>query len=230
MRGGHIHGVRARNCVLACWNSAIPFLMPELPAEQKRALGYPVKVPMMYTNTFIRNWTSFKKLGMSRISYPAMYHTSCRLDTGVSIGGYECPRSPDEPIVLHLVGNPNAPGLPRKEQNRVGMRDMLATSFETIEYETRKQLARALEGGGFDPVEDILAITANRWPHGYAYTYDTLADPDVPDADRPHVLGRAPFGKVAIANADAGAAAYTNVSIDEAHRAVQELMLANGLK
>lgn len=61
-------------------------------------------------------------------------------------------------------------------------------------------------------------------------TYDTLADPDVPDADRPHVLGRKSFGKVAIANADAGAAAYTNVSINEAHRAVQELMLANGLK
>ena len=230
VRGGKVHGVRARNCVMACWNGVIPYLMPELPAEQKDALAYPVKVPLMYTNAFIRNWTSFKTLGISRISYPAMYHTSCRLDTGVSIGGYECSQSSDDPIVLHMVRHPNTPGLPRREQHRRGMRDMLTTPFETIEYETRQQLARALAGGGFDPAEDILAITANRWPHGYAYTYDTLADPDVPDADRPHVLGRRPFGKVAIANADAGAAAYTNVAIDEAHRAVQELMLANGLK
>ena len=230
VRGGKVHGVRAHNCVMACWNAVVPYLMPELPAEQKDALAYPVKVPLMYTNAFIRNWRSFKKLDISQISYPAMYHTSCRLDTGVSIGGYECPASPDEPIVLHMVHHQNTPGLPRREQHRLGMRDMLTTPFETIEYETRQQLARALEGGGFDPAGDILAITANRWPHGYAYTYDTLADPDVPDADRPHVLGRRPFGKVAIANADAGAAAYTNVAIDEAHRAVQELMLANGLK
>jgi spermidine dehydrogenase len=189
-----------------------------------------VKVPMMYTNVFIKNWRAFKELGVSRVSYPAMYHSSCSLDYPVSMGGYECTQSPDEPIVLHMSRNPNEPGLPRKDQQRAGMLDMLMTPFETIELETRDQLTRALGGGGFDPAEDILAITANRWPHGYAYTYDTLGDPDVPDAERPHVLGRKPFGKIAIANADAGAAAYTNVAIDQADRAVQELMLANGLK
>jgi len=80
-----------------------------------------------------------------------------------------------------------------------------------------------LSGGGFDPAEDILGITVNRWPHGYSYTPDTLSDPDVPEAERPHVVGRQPFGRVAIANSDAGAAAFTNTAIDEAHRAVSEL-------
>ena len=230
VRDGKLVRVRARNCLLACWNHVVPYLVPDLPREQKEALGYAVKVPMMYTNVFIRNWRAFKELGVSRLSYPAMYHSSCRLDSPVSMGGYECTQSPDEPIVLHMVRNPNKPGLPRKDQQRAGMLDMLTTPFKTIELETRDQLARALQGGGFDPAEDILAITANRWPHGYAYTYDTLADPDVPDAERPHVLGRKPFGKIAIANADAGAAAYTNVAIDQADRAVRELMLANGLK
>lgn len=230
VRDGTLVKVRARNCLLACWNHVVPYLVPDLPQAQKDALGYAVKVPMMYTNVFIRNWRAFKELGVSRLSYPAMYHSSCRLDYPVSMGGYECTQSPDEPIVLHLVRNPNRPGLPRKDQQRAGMLDMLMTPFETIELETRDQLTRALEGGGFDAAEDILAITANRWPHGYAYTYDTLADPDIPDADRPHVVGRKPFGKIAIANADAGAAAYTNVAIEQADRAVQELMLANGLK
>ena len=230
VRDGNLVRVRARNCLLACWNHVVPYLVPDLPQEQKDALGYAVKVPMMYTNVFIRNWRAFKELGVSRLSYPAMYHTSCRLDYPVSMGGYECTQSPDDPIVLHLVRNPNAPGMPRKDQQRAGMLDMLTTPFEEIELQTRDQLTRALGGGGFDPAEDILAITANRWPHGYAYTYDTLADPDVPDADRPHVVGRKPFGQIAIANADAGAAAYTNVAIDQADRAVQELMLANGLK
>ncbi len=170
VRGRKVHGVRAHNCVMAYWNAVVPYLMPELPAEQKDALAYPVKVPLMYTNAFIRNWRSFKKLGISRISCPAMYHTSCRLDTGVSIGGYECPTSPDEPIVLHMVHHPNTPGLPRREQHRLGMRDMLTTPFETIEYETRQQLARALEGGGFDrpwtswPLRQIDGRTATPTP------------------------------------------------------------------
>jgi hypothetical protein len=34
---------------------------------------------------------------------------------------------------------------------------------------------------------------------------------------------------VTIANADAGAAAFTNQAIDEAHRAVKELFVKNGL-
>ena len=47
--------------------------------------------------------------------------------------------------------------------------------------------------------------------------------------DRPHVVGRKRFGRIAIANSDAGAAAFTNQAIDEAHRAVEELFVANGL-
>jgi len=82
---------------------------------------------------------------------------------------------------------------------------------------------------GFDHHRDILAITVNRWPHGYAYTYDTLGDPDLPERDRPHVIGRQPWGRITIANADSAAQAYTNAAIDMAHRAVGELLVARGL-
>jgi len=51
----------------------------------------------------------------------------------------------------------------------------------------------------------------------------------VPPEQRPHVIGRQRFGRVAIANADAGAAAFTNQAIDEAHRAVEELFVFDGL-
>jgi hypothetical protein len=63
----------------------------------------------------------------------------------------------------------------------------------------------------------------------YPYSYDSLGDPDMPPEQRPHVVGRQRFGSVAIANADAGAAAFTNQAIDEAHRAVQELLMSHGL-
>ena len=221
--------VRAANCILACYNALIPHLLPELPAKQKEALQYGVKVPMMYNNVLIRRWSAFQKLGVSSISAPGMYHTTTGIDTASSIGGYKAVTTPEEPVVLHLVRNPNKPGLPRKEQNRAGQQELLSTTFEQFEREIRRQLGRMLAGGGFDPATDIVGITVNRWPYGYAYTYDSLNDPDVPPEHRPHVVGRQRFGSVAIANSDAGAAAFTNQAIDEAHRAVQELFVAHGL-
>ena len=102
-------------------------------------------------------------------------------------------------------------------------------TFEQFELQIRRQLTRMLAGGGFDAAQDIAAITVNRWPYGYAYTYDTLADPDLPSEQRPHIIGRQRFGLVSIANSDAGAAAFTNQAMDEANRAVQELLVRQGL-
>lgn len=221
--------VTAANVILACFNNIIPFLVPDLPADQKEALRYASKVPMQVTNVLLRNWESLKRLGVSSIHAPNGYHTELMLDTPLVIGGYESVHDAREPAVVQLVRNPNKPGLPRRDQNRAGRAEMLATSFETIEYETRSQLNRMLGPAGFDAHRDILAITVNRWPHGYAYTYDTLGDPDIPDADRPHVRGRRMFGRIAIANADSGAAAFTNVAIDQAERAVQECLISRGL-
>ena len=64
----------------------------------------------------------------------------------------------------------------------------------------------------------------NRWPHGYAPENNPLYDADLPEAERAYVRGRARFGRIAIANSDAGAGAYTDVAIEQAHRAVYELL------
>lgn len=228
-RDGKISGVRARNCILACYNRLIPSLLPEIPDRQKQALEYPVKVPMMYTNVLLKRWTAFEKLGVSHFSAPGMYYPSVSLDPGTTVGGYQGITTPDQPALVHMVANPNRPGLPRKEQNRVGQQELLSMTFEQFELQIRRQLTRMLAGGGFDAAQDIAAITVNRWPYGYAYTYDTLADPDLPSEQRPHIIGRQRFGLVSIANSDAGAAAFTNQAMDEANRAVQELLVRQGL-
>ena len=41
-------------------------------------------------------------------------------------------------------------------------------TFADFELRIRDQLARMRSAGGFDTAEDILAITVNRWPYGYA--------------------------------------------------------------
>jgi spermidine dehydrogenase len=40
------------------------------------------------------------------------------------------------------------------------------------------------------------------------------------------IAARKRFGRIAIANADSGMGAYTDVAIDQAHRAVTELLSA----
>jgi spermidine dehydrogenase len=102
--------------------------------------------------------------------------------------------------------------------------ELLTTPFETFERNVRDELGRMLSGGGFDPARDIEALTVNRWSHGYAYYYNSLFDPDWPASQRPCVVGRKRFGRIAIANSDAAASAYTDAAIDQAHRAVGELL------
>ena len=214
---------------MACFNMVIPFIVPALPAAQKEALHYASKVPMMYTNVLVKNWRPWAKLGVKSISAPNGYHIGASLDTPMNIGGYASAFTPDEPVVIHMVRNPNQPGLPRKEQNRLGRAQMQAEEYPAIEREIRMQLQRMLGPAGFSAARDIAAITVNRWPHGYAYTYDTLGDPDIPDEQRPHILGRQTFGRIAIANADASASSFTNTAIDMADRAVQECLISRGL-
>jgi spermidine dehydrogenase len=218
-----IYNVRAKGAVLACWNMMIPYLCPELPDPQKEALKYGAKVPLVYSVVAVKNWEAFEKLGIQRVSCPGMYHTGVGLDQAVSIGEYKCSQTPKEPILLRMTRTPCQPGLSERDQHKVGRGELLTTSFESFERKIRDQLSRVLSSGGFDSARDIAAITVNRWPHGYAYEYNPLWDPDWQEGQRPCDMARKRFGRIAIANSDAAAAAYTDQAIDQAYRAVREL-------
>lgn len=217
--------VRGKRCVLACWHTMIPYLCPELPSEQKKALAFAVKVPLVYTNVVLKNWLAFQRLGVSAVYAPGSYHSEMNLDLPVSIGPYRCPRDPSSSIVVHMMRVPCHPGLAARDQHRAGRLELFQTTFETFERNIRDQMARTLAEGGFDPARDIAAITVNRWPHGYAYQYNSLWDPFwLAGEEGPCAIARRPFGRIAIANSDAGAYAYTDSAIDQAYRAVQDLM------
>jgi spermidine dehydrogenase len=226
VRDGKAYTARANGCVLACWNMMIPYLCPELPAAQKAALHDLVKTPLVYTSVALRNWQSFHKLGIHSVYAPGCYHTNISLNPRVDVGSYRSPTNPSEPILVHMTRTPCKPGLSEHDQNRAGRAELLATSFETFERNIREQLVRTLSAGGFDPATDIQAITVNRWPHGYAPEYNPLSEPELPPEQWPNVVGRARFGRIVIANSDSGRAAYTDSAIDQANRAVSELLLA----
>jgi spermidine dehydrogenase len=217
--------VRADRCILACYNSAIPYLCPELSEQQVEGLRYSVKVPLVYTKVMARNWRAFAELGVSFVYYTRDFYKQVELDYPVSIGDYAFGKSPDEPMVLHMCHVPYFEDLKGPEQWRAGRRQLLSTPFAAYEAHAYDQLDQALSGAGFDVERDISGITVNRWSHGYAYNPGLLWEPEWTDeARKPWVIGRQAFGRIAIANSDAGASADTNTAISEAHRAVNELL------
>jgi spermidine dehydrogenase len=225
VRDGQAHRVRGGTCVMACYNSVIPHLCPELPEDQKEHLHMAVRRPFVATNVVVRDWRAFERLGVARIHCPGEYFESVNLDDySNSFGDYRTGELPDEPAVVRLWASPSAPGLPVRDQWRAAREELLTMSFETFERGIRDQLARALGEGGFDPARDIEAIFVNRWPHGYAGAGNDLFDPDWGYDEAPWVLGRKRFGRIAIANSDAAATCLTQAAFDQAHRAVQELI------
>ena len=60
----------------------------------------------------------------------------------------------------------------------MGRQQIYMTPFETYEQQVRDQLQSLLGQFGFSHETDIQAITVNRIPHGYAYPYLALDDPE----------------------------------------------------
>ncbi|HJO03099.1 MAG TPA: FAD/NAD(P)-binding protein [Acidobacteriota bacterium] len=233
VRRGRARRVRADRCVLACYNGIIPRLCDELPDMQRRALSSSLKAPLIYTNVLIRNWAAFAKLGVRSVRCPGSYFENVNLPPAISIGSYRHATTPDDPIVVRMWRIPLEPaarGRSVPEQWKAARRGLLATTFETFERNIRDQLGRILSGGGFDPARDIEAITVNRWPHGYAYGQDMETGQvawrvdEVPPERASWLIARKPFGRIAIANSDAGAWAMTETAMAQAHRAVSELL------
>jgi len=222
---GNAHTVRGKKCIMACYNRAIPYLCPELPQEQREALSYGVKIPLSYTKVLVRNWRSFAELGLDFVYYTKDFFKQVELDYPVSLGKYKFGSSPNDPMVLHMCHAHYSPDIRGPEQWRESRRRLLSTPFSTFEYHVRDQLDQALSGAGFDAGRDVHAITVNRWAHGYPYKPVLLWEPDWQDeASKPWVVGRKPFGRIFIANSDAGAASGTNSAIVQGYRAVQELL------
>ena len=224
VNAGKVTRVAARDCVLACYHAMIPYIAPETGPEQRAALHANVRAPLVYVNVVVRNWQPWHKLGVAYLENPGGTF-SAMLDFPVSLDGYQFTSDPSQPTCLHMMHTPAAAnqGLDMREQYRAGRRRLYTMTFDDFEREIRDELGRMLGGAGFDFDRDVTAITVNRWPHGYAYTPTPLYD-DPAEQAKTARRARQRIGRIAIANSDSGWDAYTHVAIDQAHRAVQELV------
>lgn len=222
---GRVVRVRSKHTVLACYHSVIPHLCPELPSAQKDAQKYQVKRPLILTNVLLRDSKAFDNLDIAGAYCPGRLHGAMWQVKGVNTAGYRHDWDDDGSVPVMFWGSVRPPDatVSVKEQHRASRALMLAMTFGDFEREVRTVLDGILGSAGFEVQKDILAITVNRWPHGYSYDYLDLWDPEWPEGLAPHEIARQTVGNIAIANADAGADAYTHVAIDEALRAVSDL-------
>ena len=217
--------ITADHCVLACYNSLIPHLCPEMPEPQKQGLSYGVKTPFVYANVLLENGRAYSELAATLFQCPYDPFQWVSTAPSMSIGGYEPPRGPDDPMVVFMMHSPmTEPEQPisARGQLRIGRHKIYSTPFARYEQQIRDQLQSLLGKHGFNHETDIRAITVNRIPHGYAYAYLALDDPEWPEGQAPHEIGRAQFGRISIANTDSEAIALMDAAFDAAWRAVQE--------
>jgi spermidine dehydrogenase len=217
--------VRAKQVCVAAWNMIAADIVKGLPSQQREALQYSVKVPLLTANVALRSWQPLADVGVAEVVAPAM-PWSYGLTDPVSMGGYQFANDASQPVVLHLDYNvPTAPGRSAKDQFVYGQEHVQQTPFEYLEYTMRDLMARSLAGSTFDPARDIAGFTVNRWPQGYAYELLGLWDSSVygPEEQRPYYIARQPFGRISFANTDSAGTAYADTAIAEAHRAVNDL-------
>ena len=225
VRDGKLARVRAAHCVMAGYHMMIPYVMRELPKRQRDAMSQNVKAPLVYVKVAVRNWKPWVARRVHEIANPMGFYSRVKLDYPVSLGDYRFARTPDEPMVLHLVHVPTlrGPGIDLRTRLRAGRAQLFATPFDTFERNARDELTRMLGAGGFDADRDIAAITVSRWGHGYSYSGSSLFDKDGDD-ERIPALARRRAGRVAFANSDANWEPYAHGAFDQAHRAVNDLL------
>lgn len=223
---GKLKTVTGSQVVLACWNRVIPKITDELAQPQIDALNDQIKVPLIYGTVLISNWTAFDKLKIDGFEAPNAFWRAVFLDDPVSVGDYKFAADPTEPMLLHLWSVPVSgdKGISARDQATAGRYALTTLAFEDMERELRDLMNRALKDGGFDAARDIEAITINRWSHGYALEYMRPWDQFWPDGPLPIEAARKGWGRIAIANSDSGAYAYAHSAIDQAGRAVNELI------
>ncbi len=219
--------VRAKDCVLASWNMMIPYLCPELPAAQKAALHKLIKTPLVYTSVALRNWQRVPEARHQPESARRAAITPRSRSTSRSISAATKPRAIAGRTRSWCTwcARPASPACRSASSTRPAAPNCCRPRSRPSSATSATSSAARLAAGGFDPARDIAGITVNRWPHGYAP--NTIPCSSRSAAPTQHAQRRRPrqrFGRIAIANSDSGMAAYTDIAIDQAHRAVGEIL------
>ncbi len=214
---GRVFRVRARSVIMAGWGMAAKHIVPELPTEQRLALDQYRYTSAIYINVLLRHWRPMAKLGLYEMYLPGGFCTWMHISDPLHVGSYRPEYHPDNPTILSMYKYIYKPGLDPTEQMTLGRMEMQDTPFEVYERQIRQELHNMFGPWGFDPANDILAVTLNRWGHGYNFFHAPGEE-----GKAPYKLGRVKLGRISFAGADAGGSPWTQLALQQGRRAALE--------
>jgi spermidine dehydrogenase len=191
-------------------------IVPGLAEAQRQAMAEYHYCACLYINVVLRQWRPIADVGAFSMQLPGGYCTWMEVADPLAVGPYRPRYHPDSPTVLSMYKYLYTRGLPPVEQMRRARRELEHRSFADHEREIRAELLHMFGRHGFDPREDILAITVNRWGHAYNFFAPTQGAPE------PYERGRQAVGRISFAGADAGGIPWTMAALEQADRAARE--------
>lgn len=225
-RDGKVHRVKARAVVMAGGGWITKHVVRDLPRRHREAYDQFNYSAAVVANVAVHHWRFLHKLGLSGGRWFEGFGFWTEVRTTATFGSDTSKIGPDSPTILSVIAPFYYPGLPVAEQCSKGRAELLSTPFRDFEFKVRDQFDQMFAASGFDAKRDIAGIILNRWGHhfivpqpGFVYGKDGNRPPG-------EVLRNSPFGRIAFAHTDLTGGNGHHLSIQEAHRAVSQLLPA----
>lgn len=223
-QGGRVYRVKARTVVMAGGSWTTRHIVRDLPESHAAAYDQFYRSPCLMANVACRNWRFLYKMGISGCRWFEGIGNYLEVRKIATLGSDSRTISPDSPVVLTLKVLYTYPGLTTAAQGHKGRAEMISMSFREYERQIRQQFTEMFERTGFDARRDIAGIILNRWGHAYLNPQPGFFfGPGGKPAAR-QVLRQCPFGRIAFANTDLAGIMDHRCSIQEAHRAIEQLL------
>ena len=175
-------------------------------------------------NVAVRNWRFLHKMGLTECQWFEGLGNYFALRKMATFGTQQPTINPDSPTVLTFKILFSSPGLSLEEQTIRGRTELLSTPFRSYERTIRQQFTAMFARSGFDANRDIAGIILNRWGHAYLSPQPGFffgKDGKLGPGD---VLRQTPYGRIAFANSDLAGIMDHRTSIQEARRAIEQLL------
>jgi spermidine dehydrogenase len=199
-------------------------IVRDLPASHRDAYARFYRAPCLMANIALRNWRFIYKLGISECQWFEGFGNYFALRKMAMFGAVAPVVSPDSPVVITLKILFSAPGRPIAEQVTRGRAELFSTPFRDYEKRILDQFAMLFARTGFAAKRDVAGIILNRWGHAYLSPQPGFFFGHEGQPAPGEVLHSQPLGRIAFANSDLAGIMDHRASVQEAHRAVGQVL------
>jgi len=224
IKEGQFYKLRARSVVVAGGSWTAKHILHDLPETHRNAYAQFHRAPCLMANVAVRNWRFLYNLGLTECQWFEGFGNYLTMRKVATFGTGPATINPDTPAVINLKILFPSPGLPLQEQVVRGRMELFSTPFRVYEQRIREQFTALFAGSGFDAKRDIAGIILNRWGHAYLSPQPGFFFGSPTQPAPGEFLRTQPYGSIAFANSDLAGIMDHRMSIQEARRAINQLI------